>query len=112
MKDNLRNLTKAASILRTIAHPTRLAVLNLLLEEERMNVNRMQEFLGCEQSLLSHHLGVLKSNALLKTEREGRFIFYLLNEKERPLLVQCMKIFIYIKEDEGANHLSLLKTKN
>ena len=113
MKDNFNNLTKAVSILKTIAHPTRIAVLKLLTEEERMNVNRMQEILDCEQSLLSHHLGILKTNALLKTERQGQFIFYLLNEEERPLLLQCLKIITFIKEDNvSENQLSILNPKN
>ncbi len=113
MKDNFNNLTKAVSILKTIAHPIRLAVLKLLAKEGRMNVNSMQEILGCEQSSLSHHLGILKANALLKTERQGQYIFYMLNEEERPLLLQCLKIFTYINDDrEIMNQSSFFKANN
>jgi DNA-binding transcriptional ArsR family regulator len=91
-----RNLTsekleKAAYILKTIAHPLRLAIINLLDIHEQMSVNQICETLNCEQSLLSHHLTNMRIKGLLKADRQGVQVFYSLKEKDLVKLLDCME---------------------
>jgi len=84
-------LEKAAYILKTIAHPVRLGIINLLDEHEQLSVNQIGEFLKCEQSLLSHHLTNMKIKGLLKADKHGVQVFYSLKEKDLIKLLDCME---------------------
>lgn len=84
-------LEKAAYILKTVAHPLRLSIIDLLAEKERMSVNEICEALSCEQSLLSHHLSNMRIKGLLKSERQGVQIFYSLKERDLIKLLDCME---------------------
>lgn len=64
-----------ASILKVLADDTRLAVIELLLNHS-MNVSEMNESLQVEQSLLSHHLKVLRDAGLVISERHGKHLCY------------------------------------
>lgn len=77
-----QKLEKAAYILKTIAHPTRLAVIQLLDKNGKMGVNEICKKLQCEQSLISHHLSNMRIKGLLSAQREGTSVFYSLKEKE------------------------------
>ena len=66
--------------LRTIADPTRLRLLGVLQGGER-NVSSLCEELSLPQPTVSHHLGLLRNAALVTNRREGKQVFYGLNEK-------------------------------
>ena len=84
-------LERVAFILKTIAHPTRLAIVQLLDHKERLSVNELMEYTGCEQSLLSHHLSNMTIKGLLSAEREGQNIYYSLREKDLVNIVDCIE---------------------
>lgn len=84
-------LEKVAFILKTVAHPTRLAVIQLLDKKGRMTVNDLCSSTGCEQSLLSHHLNGMRLKGILKAEREGQNIYYSLKEKSVVGIMQCIE---------------------
>lgn len=86
-----QKLEKAATILKTVAHPTRLAVVNLLSVYHRLGVNEMCERLNCEQSLLSHHLTQMRLRGILQCTREGQNMFYSLKERELIKLLECIE---------------------
>jgi ArsR family transcriptional regulator len=91
-----RNLTsekleKAAYILKTVAHPLRLAIINLLDIHHQMSVNDICESLNSEQSLISHHLTNMRIKGLLKADKQGVQVFYSLKEKDLVKLLDCME---------------------
>ena len=90
-KINREKLEKAAYILRTVAHPTRLAIVDLLNQNARLSVNEIGEILEVEQSLLSHHLTTMKLKGILRSEKEGQSVFYSLKEKDVPKLLECIE---------------------
>ena len=53
-------LEMAASMLKAIAHPVRIAILKHLEGGKKLTVTEIHELLGIEQSTTSHHLGILK----------------------------------------------------
>ncbi len=83
-------LEKVAFILKTIAHPLRISIINLLVENERVCVNDICEILGSEQSLTSHHLSQMKLSGILGKERQGKNIYYFLKLKEVVTVIDCM----------------------
>ena len=64
-----------AERLKTVADGTRLAVLGQLLGGERQ-VGEMQRSLGIDQSLLSHHLRVLRDAGMVVARRVGKAVAY------------------------------------
>src|SRR5699024_5007550 len=71
---------KARMILRAINHTLRQQIIKLLEEKERLTVTEIYVKLRLEQSVASQHLAILRRADIVKTEREGKYIFYTLNK--------------------------------
>ena len=67
---------RASELLKVVAHPQRLAILDLLGGKKRMCVNDLVEALGIEQAILSQHLTLMRDKGLLGVEKEGKYSFY------------------------------------
>ena len=91
IKLSAEKLEKAAFILKTVAHPIRLKVIELLSVQDRMSVNELCVALDCEQSLVSHHLNNMRLKGLLSAEKQGVQVFYSLKEKELVGLLECIE---------------------
>lgn len=83
-------LEKVAFILKTIAHPLRISIISLLVDNDRLCVNDICEQLESEQSLTSHHLSHMKLSGILGSNREGKKIYYYLKLKEVITVINCM----------------------
>ncbi len=70
-----RTSTDCATRLAVLADPTRLAVLEVLLDGPR-NVTEINEHVGIAQNLLSHHLRVLREAELVIARRAGKAVQY------------------------------------
>ena len=79
VKLDLMNLKKAAVILRAINHKLRQQMLRLLDEHKRLTVTELYIHLRLEQSVASQHLAILRSAGFVKTQRDGKFIYYMVN---------------------------------
>lgn len=64
-----------AEFFRTLAHPARIRVLEVLSEGER-SVGQLVPAVGIEASHLSQQLGVLRRANLVQTRKEGSNVFY------------------------------------
>ncbi len=69
----------STEILRAIAHPLRMAIIDFIDQKQVINVNKIYNTLKLEQSITSQHLRILRSADLVITKREGKFIYYSLN---------------------------------
>lgn len=69
-----------AGMLKVLADETRLAVVRQLLESPK-HVNEVNASLGLEQSLLSHHLKVLREAGLVEAQRDGKAVLYSLSPR-------------------------------
>lgn len=67
------------SFTRTLADPTRLRILMLLLKEEELCVCHLTEIMQMVQPKISRHLAVLRENKLLLDRRSGLWIHYRLH---------------------------------
>lgn len=64
-----------ASLLKVLADETRLVVVRMLMDGPK-HVGEINEKLGLEQSLLSHHLKILRVAGLVIGERDGKAVLY------------------------------------
>ncbi len=83
-------LEKAAFVLKTIAHPTRLAIIDYLSKEGRKKVSEICNDLKLEQSLTSHHLNTMKLKGVLGSAREGKNMYYFLKLHEVTQILSCI----------------------
>lgn len=68
-----------AELFRTFGDTTRIKILYALFESE-LCVNDIAQVVGLSQSAVSHQLRLLKTSKLVKFRREGKAIFYSLDD--------------------------------
>lgn len=73
---NNEKLQVSSEILRALAHPLRMKILEFIDQNDTINVNKIYNTLKLEQSITSQHLRILRTAGLVGTEREGKFIHY------------------------------------
>jgi len=64
-----------ARIVKAMAHPTRLFIVDELAKGERC-VNELTEMIGADMSTVSKHLTVLKNVGIIMDEKRGLQVFY------------------------------------
>lgn len=77
-------------LLKAIAHPARLAILELLREEEAC-VCHLEAHLGLRQAYISQQLIVLREAGLVEDRREGWNIFYQISRPEVFGLIEAVE---------------------
>jgi DNA-binding transcriptional ArsR family regulator len=82
-------LRKAVLIFRSVNHKLRHQIIQLLQENKRLTVTDVYVHMRLEQSVVSQHLAILRRAGVVKTVREGKNIFYMLN-KDRLLEIGNM----------------------
>ena len=91
VKVDLLNTKKAALILRAVNHKLRQQMLKLIDENRKMTVTQLYLKLRLEQSVASQHLAILRKAALVKTVRNGKFIYYSINAERLDALNEFAK---------------------
>ena len=86
-------LEAVAKIFKTIAHPVRLEVLEVLEAEEPLDVTTLCERISakCEISMMSHHLSKMKDNNILISEKKGKQVYYSIADRHILKLFDCME---------------------
>jgi DNA-binding transcriptional ArsR family regulator len=98
---NIEQLEMASNMLKAIAHPVRIAILNNLGEGRMLTVTEIHQRLEIEQSAASHHLGILKDKGVLASKREGKNTYYYLKYERLTDIIDCIgKCYINKKEQE------------
>lgn len=87
---DIQKLELAASKLRAMAHPMRIAIIDLLTANSKLTVTEIYERLNIEQASASHHLNILKNKGLLESKRDGKMIFYSLRVAALANVVDCI----------------------
>ncbi|MBT8042433.1 MAG: metalloregulator ArsR/SmtB family transcription factor, partial [Pontiella sp.] len=80
---------QAAEMLRTLAHPLRLRIVDALHTASELPVCDITAYLGIAQATASQHLNHMRRSGLLKAERRGKEVWYSIAD-ERPIaLLNC-----------------------
>jgi len=88
---DLHNLKKAAMVLRAINHKLRQKILKLIDENGKMTVTEIYVKLRLEQSVASQHLAILRKAGFVKTDRDGKFIYYSVSSERLEELNKFVK---------------------
>ncbi|MEL6862878.1 MAG: metalloregulator ArsR/SmtB family transcription factor [Bacteroidota bacterium] len=75
-RTNLDFLETSTETLRAIAHPIRLAIVELLHTKNEMSVTEVFTSLDIQQAVASHHLRIMKSKNIVKVSRQGQNSIY------------------------------------
>jgi len=80
MGDRVNRKTKTkfemrAKILKAMAHPTRLFIVDELSRDEQC-VQKLTELIGADTSTVSKHLSVLRNAGIVQNEKRGSQVFY------------------------------------
>jgi DNA-binding transcriptional ArsR family regulator len=87
---DIDKLELAASKLRAIAHPMRIAIIDLLTASPKLTVTQIYTRLNLEQATASHHLNILKNKGLLESKRDGKMIYYALKQTHLSEVIECI----------------------
>lgn len=89
--DKLKTFKRAAEILRAIAHPTRLMILELLLRKQGC-VKEFEEVINKRQANISQHLAILRGQGLIDYIQEGKKRCYYLRKPESVRkILKCVR---------------------
>lgn len=103
MKDKVLSeevVCELAEIFKTIGDPTRIKILYALKERE-LCVCELSELLSMSSSAISHQLRILRANKLVKNRKEGRSVYYTLDDDHvLSLFVQGLQ---HVMEDKNIN---------
>ncbi|MDG6939856.1 MAG: helix-turn-helix transcriptional regulator [Nitrososphaerota archaeon] len=78
--------SEQADLFGALADPTRIQILDLLARKGELCVCEIQAATAQTQSLTSHHANVLKRAHLIRARKEGRWMYYSLEEGVSGLL--------------------------
>ena len=96
-------MIEMAEMFRLMGDPTRLAILIACLEGP-VAVGDLAELTGASQSLVSHHLRLLRAGRILTAERRGKNVYYTAADEHIRCVVSDMIDHVAepMDEDEGA----------
>lgn len=80
MKLTTRQVADLADVFRLLGEPNRLRLVLACLEAPR-GVGDLVETLGLSQTLVSHHLRLLRSAHVLRGDRQGRQVHYAIDDE-------------------------------
>ncbi|MEZ5015375.1 MAG: metalloregulator ArsR/SmtB family transcription factor [Chitinophagales bacterium] len=85
------SLRKTVLIIRSVNHKLRLQIIRLLDEHPQLSVTDIHQKLKIEQSIASQHLAILRRSGVVITRRNGKFIYYTLNNERLDDIAACIK---------------------
>ncbi len=90
IKIDYLNVKKAALVLRAVNHKLRQQIIKTLDESKKMTVTDIYVQLRLEQSVASQHLAILRRAGIVKTERDGKYIYYHVNHSRLEQINQIV----------------------
>ena len=80
-------LFELADLFKVFGDSTRIRIMNLIADND-LAVSQIAASLNMEQSTISQQLRVLRQNKLVRIRREGKQIFYALNDDHVKKIIQ------------------------
>ncbi len=90
-KIDVNKFDSAARKMRSIAHPMRINIIELLEANKEMNVTQIYEKLNIEQAAASLHLNLLRTHGILNRRRSGKMTFYSLKNDSLNKLIDFVE---------------------
>ncbi len=80
-----------AQVIKALAHPARLLIVDELSQVEERCVCELTEMIGSDMSTVSRHLAVLKNAGLIVDQKRGQMVFYRLRVKCLLKFFECVE---------------------
>ena len=77
-----------AELFKVFGDVTRIKIMSVLLEGE-FSVGVISEGLSMSQSAISHQLNILRRSKLVKTRRDGKSVYYSLDDEHVYEIISC-----------------------
>ncbi len=106
MPESLRRFK--ADIFQALAHPTRIAIIELLGQGE-LSAGELIDRLGMDQGNVSQHLAVLRSRQLVLNRKAGSQVFYSVRD---PILLEVLGLMRRYFQKHLAEAMSMLEEIN
>lgn len=103
MPETLRRFK--ADIFQALAHPTRIAILELLTAGE-LSAGALIEKLGMEQANISQHLAVLRGKQIVINRKAGNQVFYSVRD---PIILEILALMRSYFQNQVNEALGLLE---
>ena len=87
---SLEMLGQAAECLRTLAHPHRLRIVQMLLQGEYA-VGELAEACDIPSHMASEHLRLMQRCGFLAAQKQGRFVYYSIAEPHLENIMTCIE---------------------
>ena len=89
----VKELKSASNVLRSITHPLRIQILDFISKNEPVNVSVIYKKLNLEQSVTSSHLSILRKDGFLLTSRDGKKIYYTVNNERIEKVLNSIRSY-------------------
>jgi DNA-binding transcriptional ArsR family regulator len=99
-----------ARIFQGLAHPTRIAIVEALGEQE-LPAGKLIEKLKLEQANASQHLSVLRARQVVTSRKEGNQVYYSLRDPVLKQVLSLLREYFYAQLSESATLLKEIKKK-
>lgn len=96
----------SSELLKSIAHPTRIQILERLKDEDELCVCEIYEDLGLEQSNVSQHLRILKDQNILISRKDGLKVMYSVKYPEIYKILSIIKKILISQLNEIQRELN------
>lgn len=83
-------IERAAEVLKTVSHPVRLRIVELLEHGEK-SVTELKGLLGLTQPLTSQHLTQMRTRGVLGTRRDGAQVYYSIANPDVVKVIHCIR---------------------
>lgn len=91
LRNQAPKLKKVARLLKTVGHPVRLMIIDLLLDHDSLPVKDIFQAVDISQSNASQHLKALEEIGILISERDGKHIRYSIDNLRIRQLIRCVQ---------------------
>ena len=82
---------KASLVFRALNHKLRQQIIKVVHEKSKVTVTELYVYLRLEQSVASQHLAILRRCGIVKTKRDGKCVYYMINYDRIQVIEQCAK---------------------
>ena len=87
-------LQVSTELMRALAHPLRLKILEFLDQNKNIQVNQIYNTLKIEQSIASQHLRILKNAGVLVADKDGKYMHYTIDYQRVSNAVRAINRFM------------------
>ncbi|WP_347274652.1 metalloregulator ArsR/SmtB family transcription factor [Candidatus Kuenenia sp.] len=88
-----------AKLLKALSGDIRLNIISYLASGEKC-VCHIYNYFKLSQNLVSHHLGILRESGLIKDRKEGKWVYYSLNERNIEKVTLFLQEIVQKKRKE------------